>query len=926
MSRSRFSIGIDLGTTNSILSYRALHGGGPSETLLIPQLTAPGVTTELPRLPSALYFPIEVERESGSLASPLAAQGSYCVGAYALEQSAYLPGRVVLSAKSWLCHGGVDRTNKILPWRSDEVPPSEKLSPIEASAQFLRYVREAWDSRYAEEAPFAEQIVTITVPASFDEIAQQLTLEAARLAAYPANTSLIEEPQAAFYAWLEAHPSADELEGALPRLRDAAQTILVCDVGGGTTDLSLFEIEPRTPGGGESALVNHNIRRLAVSDHVLLGGDNIDRAIARFLEQGLGDEGREITPRQRSYLVAISRGLKERCIEAAEQGQDGDTTVALPAEGSRLIGSTASLAVKGNDIVALVEDGFFPLCNSAEQPKKSSSALREWGLPFAADSRITAYLAQFIGGRRIDAVLFNGGSLKPLRLRERLVKLLGDWQADGAMPIELRNAELELAVSRGAAYYGVMRHRRERIIQGGYARSIYLEISSQGASPQLLCIAPQGLTPGERVVIDQHPLTLLVNQPVRFQVRSSTRRAHDHPGDLVELNQDDFHSLPPLQTVVRALPATGVKIRVEHVPVVLEVGLSELGLLQLALLHKESEERWELHFNLRRDTVSPLQEPARQQRPPASEEQLAEASRLLERYFGKGSRAEEQPKRIFDELERIVGRTRSEWDVALLRALWPPLYKGMTRKGRSVSHEVAWLSLAGYLLRPGYGAALDEWRITELWQLFKLGLAFPKEPRSYIQWWILWRRVAGGLDREQQERIAAAASSRLQKRQPDLPEIVRLLGALERLPVERKAQLGEQLLQPLRQGRGVNTEPYIWALERLGTRIPFAAGLDTVLPPGVIEEWFARLRERDWRTPGLERLTRLFAHVARRTGDRERDVSEETLAAIVAKLRAEGASAEDLRLLSEIVPPDDTDRLALFGEALPAGLVLSPPA
>ena len=433
------------------------------------------------------------------------------VGLRARDVSAQEPHRVIASAKSWLAHAGVDRHARLLPWASREIPESEKLSPVEASALYLSYLRIVWDQAMAGEdgrGTLERQHVTITVPASFDQAAQKLTLEAAKLAGYPAGTRLLEEPQAAFHAWLERHPGEGALQAALG-IRDRkdaeppSSRILVCDIGGGTTDFSLFSVLFRADGGAQ-------IRREAVSDHILLGGDNIDLGIAHLLESRLG--GDRLDPRAWQRLVAEARALKERSLSEREPSSHSEQeralterehaptepptadrvfTIGISASGGNLFAQSRTASITAGQIARLVDEGFFPLVQSHERPR-ITGGLREMGLPYASDTGITRHLARFLAlganGIPIDAILCNGGALTPAYLQTRMLDLIGTWQG-GHAPTALENQELDLAVARGAARHGRYLALGIRSpISGGSARSYYLEtaVAHYGKPPSTL--------------------------------------------------------------------------------------------------------------------------------------------------------------------------------------------------------------------------------------------------------------------------------------------------------------------------------------------------------------------------------------------------------------------------------------------------------
>ncbi|MEJ2201205.1 MAG: Hsp70 family protein [Desulfuromonadaceae bacterium] len=477
----RYTLGIDLGTTNCVLAYMDLKNPRRGPRILpLPQWESAERFADHDLLPSFLCALPPGEKETGFRAEKGPVGGSYpgwVAGVYARNQLALRPGRVVSSAKSWLCHPEIDRCAAILPWKSEDIPAEQRLSPIQVSSAYLAYFRESWDRLMAGDDPnasFARQDVVITVPASFDEVAQQLTLEAAKLAGYPPSLRLIEEPQAAFYAWLDKSSNLTLLADLLAALPEKVARVLVCDIGGGTTDLSLFEVR------GDTASANGlGLKRLAVSDHILLGGDNIDLTLAYLLEGKLTGGRSKLSGRQWNQLLAQARDLKERLLNDQPE-QQPEFTVTLAGSGSGLFASTLSTTIAASEVRDCILEGFFPACGAADRPRKKTTGLREWGLPFADDSAITRHLAAFLDQQPIDAVLYNGGSVTPQFLRNRLTALLTDWQ-DGYAPTVLSSDSLAMAVARGAAKYGYLLRQPQggERITGGHAHALYIEVKQK---------------------------------------------------------------------------------------------------------------------------------------------------------------------------------------------------------------------------------------------------------------------------------------------------------------------------------------------------------------------------------------------------------------------------------------------------------------
>ena len=516
---AQFSIGVDLGTTNSALAYVPLTGDAEPEALAVSQWETPAALVEAPTLPSFLYLP--EDGRAAELPGRVPGTGGWIAGRLARRRAGETPGRVVRSAKSWLCHHSADRSAPILPWGSEDLAPTQKISPVRAAALILNSLRDAWDSRFARSGfPFDAQEVTITVPASFDAAAQRLTLDAAEEAGFPGSVRLLEEPQAAFYCWLERHGSAEPLwEGSDPHAVEPRR-VLIVDIGGGTSDFSLFELRP----GASGAIPD--IRRVAVSEHILLGGDNIDLALAVLMEPRLVAERGQMSGPQWDHLVASCRDLKERALSGLGSAQE-HYVVALPGRGSSLVAGAQTATLARDEVERLVLDGFFPVCNARARPFRTQSGLRDWGLPYAADSAITRHLADFLRDRpRVDAVLFNGGSLHAAVLRQRLLDQIAAWQG-GARPIELENAEPDLAVARGAARFGKLLHAHAGRIAAGAARAVFLQAQTAPAAtneavpPSLICVLPLN-APAEQVFeINTSGLEVRTDQLVSFQACSS---------------------------------------------------------------------------------------------------------------------------------------------------------------------------------------------------------------------------------------------------------------------------------------------------------------------------------------------------------------------------------------------------------------------
>ena len=731
MTTPRFSIGIDLGTTNCALAFVPLEGKARTELLAIPQWETLSATTESSILPSFLYLPndtVAVQTEGEP-----ARNMQWVVGRLARKKAGESSSRVVHSAKSWLCHHTSDRTARFLPWGSEDIDGSNKISPVGASALILTELKRGWNRRFADRGPdfdFDRQEITVTVPASFDAAAQALTLMAAQKAGFPEAIRLLEEPQATFYLWLEEHNFSAIL---VDRLSDdcSIHHLLVVDIGGGTTDFSLFELRSR------SCASSPEIKREAVGDHLLLGGDNVDLAIARLLEPRLIGERGALSGPTWDDLVARCRDLKETMLSVEGPSEEA-FSLSLPGRGSSLVAGSRTAQLTRAELQKVLLDGFFPECSAQARPYRTQAALKEWGLPYASDGAITRHLAEFLRGRpRIDAILFNGGTLQPRVLRQRICQQVANWQ-DGVAVLELENDDPEFSVARGAALFGRSLHCRTNSIDAGTARAVFLELfrgrplePQETARPSYICVLPRGASSGARFKITGVPLELQVNRPARFQAYDSSRHEGCKAGDIVDWSEEEFHPLPALQTVIRTADAES-NPSFDTIPVTLLAGANELGLLQVSCVSVDPRVRqsWPLEFSLRRhehdDQSLRLAPASGAVEPNVTATVLAAAKTHVKHRFDRSAnqRASITATRLLRELEQIIGMSKSEWNAGVVRSLWPAVESCMAQRAVSADHEETWLILAGYLLRPGFGAAADDLRIDSLWRLRDFGLCF----------------------------------------------------------------------------------------------------------------------------------------------------------------------------------------------------------
>ncbi len=594
MAAARYVVGIDLGTTNCVLAYvdaGAVEPGSEAvavDVLAVPQLIKPGTVAARAQLPSFLYLPAAGEMKAESLVLPWG-QAAHVVGELGRARGAEVPARVVSSAKSWLCSVGVDPSQPILPWNApDDVP---RLSPVDASAAYLRHLRAAWDASMP--APLAAQEVYLAVPASFDAAARDLTVRAADEAGL-GGARLIEEPQAAFYAWLA------DTAGGWRRLVRVGDVVLVCDVGGGTTDLTLVAV-----GEEDGSLV---LERKAVGDHILLGGDNMDLTLAHTVRGRLAASGTTLDEWQFRGLVHACRDAKETLLAT---GAPAEAPVVVLGRSRKVVGGAVRTQVTRDEVEAALVDGFFPRVGRDERPQAARRAgFQEIGLPYASDPAVTRHVAAFVGRQRDvapdgpSAVLFNGGVMRADRFRRRMGEVLTAWR--GAEVQVLTGADPDLAVARGAATYGLARRGRGVRIRGGTARAYYVGVESAapavpGLAPPMkaLCVAPFGMEEGSEAALPGAEFGLVVGEPAEFRFFGSSVRRDDAPGTVVEgWSEGELEELPPLETTLSAEGHAGYQ-EGRAVPVRLQAQVTEVGTLAVWCVARDGRERWKLEWNVR---------------------------------------------------------------------------------------------------------------------------------------------------------------------------------------------------------------------------------------------------------------------------------------------------------------------------------------
>ena len=872
------NIGIDLGTTNSALAYIDAQPD-----------------TDFPEI-RVLEIPQHVDQRQveprRTLPSFLHLGDQEYVGVYAREQGALVPTKCVHSAKSWLSNPEVDRTAKILPWDAQE--GGRVFSPVEVSTRVLQHLAGAFEKAHA--SLIAAHNVVLTVPASFDEEARELTVAAARDAGIEKLT-LLEEPAAAFYSWI-----ANDLARSQKSLLDG-QTVLVCDVGGGTSDFTLIRVARE----GDRI----DFTRTAVGKHLLLGGDNLDLTLAWLVESKLG---KTLSIRQRSGLRRQCASAKERLLADPDLKS---VEITVLGGGSSLVGGTLKTEILQEEVRELALDGFLPVCELQDRPKEEErSPFRELGLPYVSDPAVTRHLAAFLagaGGVTPDAILFNGGFFIPDILRRRVADVMEHWY--GKRPAILDNRDLDLAVAVGAAYYSYVRATGQGLlVRGGLPRAYFIGLGGGGDLLRTMCLVPRGSEEGTTLEIDPGNLQLVANKPVSFRLYSSRTRTEDKPGDVVDFprgpqaGEADLHEHAPLNAVLR-FGKTGERL----VPVKLGAKLTEVGTLEIWVDSKSSEHRWRLQFELRK--AAQEQGPAR---PAAvvSDEALAAAEVLVAQTFGEDLL---EPPQLPARLEQALALGRNSWPLSAIRKLSDGMLELAAGRKRSAAHELRWLNLCGLCLRPGFGFPGDDFRIEQARRVYAEGLVFANQVQNEIEWWIFCGRVAGGLNKNQQtdvfQRLSPTLLPRGSKKPPRvnpslLREMWRAAASLELLPLQTKTQLGEELLGRMLKGDGKGdfVETGLWCLARLGARKLFYGPINHVLPSATAVRWVEALLKTPQAAEAVSALARL-------TGDSTRALPPSALDMVrraFPEIDLSAGSGDNLAAMGKI-----------FGEELPSGLVFS---
>ncbi len=932
MASPRFLVGIDLGTTNTVVAFCEITDDlQQSKVSLfdIDQLIGPGEVVRKPLLPSFRYHPAEGQISPNDLTLPWdnhPVEGDIkhvIVGEWARELGAKVEGRQVSSAKSWLSHQAVDRNSDILPWAG--ASDVDKVSPVIASASYLNHIRQAWNYRNPSNK-LEDQEVVVTVPASFDETARKLTLEAAQLAGLH-KIVLLEEPQAVCYDWYARHQQT-----ATDELKDLP-LILVCDVGGGTTDLSLIEAKFNQD---ELAL-----DRIGVGEHLMLGGDNLDLALAHLAESRFS-QSKKLNAASLTKLIQQTRKAKELLLSSCAPDE---VKITMLGSGSKLLGGTKSIGLTKQEVHQIALDGFFPLSDFSQTPDKRRSAVVEFGLPYVADPAVSKHVAEFLGlhqqvsyaalGQEDTSkpaipvgILLNGGVFNSDLVTGRVTQLLGNWR--GAPVTVLDNPHPDWSVALGAVAFCKARRGAQLKIGGGAARSYFLHLQEKNKMGKALCLLAKGTEEGHEIRLSGRRFSLTLGEPVRFNLLTST---HDtltndtqiQNGVMVDVDPDIFAPLPPY---ISTLESEGAELQAnqkERVEVQLACQLTEVGTLKMECVSVDDDaKRWALEFEVRNQKAEQGEEEVLSPR-------LTECKELITRIYSgnKKSADSKEIKTLAKDLEKKLGK-RDEWDFATLRHLFDAFAQGRKRRRRSEQHEKNWLRLAGFSLRPGFGDATDSWRIEQVWGLYQQNIQF-KNHQGWTDWWVFWRRIAGGLNQEQQETILADIAKYLHPGAMKNPQsakaaqemgyesMVRLAASLEHLEVEDKVLLSSWFLNKALNFNQFE-QAHWWALGRLASRTPLYGSQHNVIPREQAEQWLPKLLDKNWQKEPMIAFAAVM--ICRKTGDRLFDISDEFRVQVLEKLKQSKVSPSWITLVEKVSELSESESKRVFGDALPSGLTL----
>ncbi len=897
----RYIIGIDLGTTNCVVSYVDIETINKQvEIFRIPQIADIGRVEAMATLPSFCYLVNEFEFPQGSLDLPWENTRGLLVGYFAKKYGGRVPTRLVQSAKSWLCHSAANRQDPILPLHN---AGDKQISPVQATTAYLKSIKDAWNHKMGKgrhELEFESQEIILTVPASFDEVARGLTVEAAKSAGYT-NMALLEEPQAAFYSYISKE--TDLLEKKLK----TGELVLVVDVGGGTTDFSLIEVKTKDD--------KKFFERMAVGDHLLLGGDNMDALIAHDLEQKL----QNISSLQKLQIAQDARNAKEHLLS----DENTSFKFVLQGQGSSIILGSLSVEVSKEDVVNRLMDGFFAPCSYDEtKTLKRTSGIKSLGLPFEDEPSIIKQLGFFLhqaGDKKPDYILFNGGTMKPKIFQNAVTHAINSWFPEKESQV-LSSHDLNLAVSKGAAYYGKVRRGFGVRILGGAARGYYLGLDTKD-NKKALCCLPRGSFEDSSYESEQ-TFYVTPNKPVSFELYTSHVRLNDVSGEIIEVNSDEMQLLPLIHTVLRFGKN---QLNDEKIPVHLKVTMTAIGTLDISLLSQISDHKWALEFQLKNASSQDNALNAFQ-KTRADEtydgQYLDPAKKAIEDAFS--NEAAIKLENLMEHLETLLGKSKKDFPPSVLRSLFDTLLLHAGKRFLTKEHEIRFLNLAGFFLRPGFQYPLDDFRIKNFWKIILEDLKSQKSIESQIQRLICYRRIAGGFSKGQQMQLLNEVIPELKNGKIEIKkgenylyiEKLRAFAAFELIDVTTKVKIGQAVLERLQ--KAVASDADYFALGRLGARHLIYGTFSSLISVKTVVLWIEKLLEI--KNIPEEKLKLILSLLARKTDLAEFNIPQELVNKILTRFDASLHFEMLKQRLTTLSHLTDVEQAQVFGESLPIGL------
>ncbi len=950
---SRYIIGIDLGTTNIAISYIDTEKDQKIKSFSITQLINDNEIITNKLFPANYYIADSNRINNDALKLPWDNDNSTTnietVGLYALKQGVKEPARFVHSAKSWLCHAGVDRKKSILPWISRE--QDWAISPLDVTAKYLQHLKNSWNHNFGEnkdihgdQTLFEKQQIIITVPASFDEGARELTIEAAKLS-HLHNITLLEEPLAAFYNWLDKNSSNYK------EILQANAKILIADIGGGTTDFSLLEVD-------DKGVLN----RTASGNHLLLGGDNIDMAIAQIIEQTLPNK---LSTNDWTTLCLRCREAKENLLNN-ESLQSSD--IVLFGRGSSLIGGMQKATFKREQLDKLLDDGFFVKLPIDEAIPQQKSALHTMNLPYEKDPAITKHLIKFLRNSYAvtsesettkfssleeqynivmpNFILFNGGTMIPEKLQNNVTTMINDWLSDDNIDnknIEvLPSDDLNLAVANGAAFYGLSRRGEAVQIKSGITKAFYLNLASSSEDSsevqQCLCVAPRGAEENQEFTINNKTFNVIANNKVQFPLLSSSNRLHDKVGDIIEFNAEEMSDIASLNAVLMFGKNTNNDNN-QIIKTTIKSTISSSGILAITLISQESKHQWPLRFDVR----LLAQEDSRILPNNVDNEyvvdngKIEKAKIIIEDFFNASNSL--ATKHLNKSLEEIFELKRKEWAIPLLRSLADILLE-INFADIDAKLEKQYLNLTGFCLRPGFGDVEDELRLQQVWKMYYLPLKNSDNPETLAEWWIFWRRIAAGLRGGHQRTLyqtlikelmpKGVYNNKFKNKLHAKTEMWRTLGSLELLTPEQKMGIVKVLLKRLNKVEDFE----LWVLGRLGNREMFHAPVNNLLNTNNVEKMVKELLNIKMNqfskknTAKLDMLLFSLCLMAKKIDNRDIDINNNFKTNVDNFIKLNSINDTDCQRYFALLANDvNNNKLQqqskTFGENLPIGLSLS---